>query len=70
MATAVIAQPADPIVSTGSVPSACRDQPGDRWLKAGTPAVAEVATELAAQTSRPSKQATVRRTDPLITRPS
>src|SRR5438270_5888920 len=69
MVTAVRAQPAEPIVSTGSLPSASRDHACERWLKVGTAGPAAAENPLADHAARASVMApTVRY--PLFTPPS
>jgi hypothetical protein len=70
MVTAVRAQPDEPMVSTGSLPSAWRDQSCERWLSVGTGGPASTQsppTDHAVSASRP---AAAGRPHPLITAPS
>src|SRR5437588_4838659 len=70
MVTAVSAQPAEPIVSTGSLPSASRDHASERWLKVGTGVAAVTDSPPSDQATAASVAATSARRHPLCTAPS
>src|SRR5436853_2990029 len=70
METAVTAQPDEPIVSTGSLPSASRDHWWERWLKVGTDGAATADSPAADQDANASKLApSARRHHPRLTGP-
>src|SRR3981081_38116 len=70
MVTAVRAHPDEPIVSTGSLPSASRDHWWERWLKVGTDGAATTESPAADHDASASKLApSARRHHPRLTGP-
>src|SRR5713101_5561486 len=70
MVTAVNAQPAEPIVSTGSLPSASSDHASERWFKVGTEGPAATERPPTDQAATASRLAASARRHPLFTAPS